>query len=190
MSPSIEQDLREMAGMSLEECLVQDLKPIAPVVALVREGDLASLGAAKFIATDADWKDRALQLAREARLVVMLVGDTPAMRWELSQIPAVCGWHSFMLLIPPPKSLAKTVSGKPVPQQRSLESVWANLRSVCPQLPELPPHTALVSFDENGRPFASTVPKPTIGEWRRVVAERIEVQYASVSPTFLRQIST
>ena len=63
-----------------------------PVVAVGRPGhSLASLGAAREHLSDDTWQDQVAQRMHDARAVVVATGETPGLRWEVSQV--VAGGH-------------------------------------------------------------------------------------------------
>ena len=75
-----------------EEAVAWEFATYGPVVAVGRPGhSLASLGAAREHLSDDTWQDQVAQRMQDARAVVVATGETPGLRWEVSQV--VAGGH-------------------------------------------------------------------------------------------------
>ena len=75
-----------------EEAVAWEFATYGPVVAVGRPGhSLASLGAAREHLSDDTWQDQVAQRMHDARAVVVATGETPGLRWEVSQV--VAGGH-------------------------------------------------------------------------------------------------
>lgn len=85
---------------SFEERLVKSLKHLGPVVAFGRPGEtLPPLGAARTYQSSEQWQEKVLALAAEARLIVLLIGDTPSIQWEIEQMMSPALRPKLILLV-------------------------------------------------------------------------------------------
>ncbi len=65
--------------------MVANLEVIGPVLAIGKPGEkLSHLGAARLYVSDLEWQNVVRQLMEGVRLVVIRVGNTPGIQWELS----------------------------------------------------------------------------------------------------------
>jgi hypothetical protein len=75
-----------------EEAVAWEYATYGPVVAVGRPGQsLASLGAAREHLSDDTWQEQVALRMHDARAVVVATGETPGLRWEVSQV--VAGGH-------------------------------------------------------------------------------------------------
>jgi hypothetical protein len=75
-----------------EEAVAWEFATYGPVVAVGRPGQsLASLGAAREHLSDDTWQEQVALRMHDARAVVVATGETPGLRWEVSQV--VAGGH-------------------------------------------------------------------------------------------------
>jgi hypothetical protein len=71
---------------SPEEEMARILQRAGPVVAIGRPGEeLPQLGAARLYVADDAWQSAVLALMRQAQMVVIRVGASPGLRWEIEQ---------------------------------------------------------------------------------------------------------
>lgn len=85
-----------------EDDLASSLEKYGPVVKLRGRGEHGpGVGAAHLIATDEDWQTEVLSLMTRARLIVLVVGNTRGVVWELMQI-SERGYEAKTLLLAPP----------------------------------------------------------------------------------------
>ena len=88
----IDARLRQVPGGFLqrgteEEQLVRALNRIGPVVAVGRPGEaLPELGAARLYLEDSAWQREVMRLMDDAALVVLLLGPSGGLRWELQTV--------------------------------------------------------------------------------------------------------
>jgi hypothetical protein len=88
----------------LEESIAEQLRPFGPLVAIGKPGEtLPELGAARDYYSDADWQAAALALMRDARLIVVIAGVTPGLRWELDAIARGRHQGKLIVLMPEPQ---------------------------------------------------------------------------------------
>jgi hypothetical protein len=76
--------LKSIIGRTVEQRLAAILRKVGPVVAIGRPGeDLPEEGAARMYVAECDWRDVVLDLLSRARMVILQVGDTAGLRWEI-----------------------------------------------------------------------------------------------------------
>jgi hypothetical protein len=76
--------LFSIIGRTVEQRLAAILRRVGPVVAIGRPGeDLPEEGAARMYVAESDWRDVVLDLLSRARMVILQVGDTAGLRWEI-----------------------------------------------------------------------------------------------------------
>jgi len=84
---------------TFEEQLREALRPIGPLVALAHPGrGLPKPGAARFYASDEDWRTLVAELLNKARLVVLHPGLSGAMRWEITKALEIVSPAHLLLL--------------------------------------------------------------------------------------------
>jgi tetratricopeptide (TPR) repeat protein len=84
-----------------EEQFVSVLKDIGPVIALGKpEEKLPPLGAARHYAGDTDWQELILDWFSKAALVVLRIGETEGVWWELEQALRFVQPERLLLLVP------------------------------------------------------------------------------------------
>jgi hypothetical protein len=89
---------------SYEEQLVEVVKRIGPVVAVGRPGEkLPELGASRLYLPNRVWKPRVRDLMAKARLVILRIGETPGVGWELSTAVELVDPEKFVIYFEPPK---------------------------------------------------------------------------------------
>lgn len=84
-----------------EEQLARVLDRIGPFVALGDPADsLPDLGAARVYVTDDQWQGRVRELVGKARLVVLRLATTEAVRWEIQLVVSSLGPERLVLVVP------------------------------------------------------------------------------------------
>ena len=92
--------LRAMRLGSAEEKMVPILSQLGPVIAIGKPGEpLPELGAARLYVDHRDWQQRVLELMQQASLVVVRVGASPGVLWEIDQALSVVPPHRLVLTI-------------------------------------------------------------------------------------------
>jgi hypothetical protein len=88
-------------GRSFEELLAPALGQHGPFIGLGNPEDyLPTLGAAKVYERDERWQETASGFIRRARIVIIMEGETPGLRWELSHVRQQCNPRRVFLLTP------------------------------------------------------------------------------------------
>jgi hypothetical protein len=84
-----------------EEDLAGVMNEIGPFVAIGRPGErLPRTGAARMYVTDAEWRERVLQLISSARLVVIRAGYTNGLWWEVETAVKTVKAEKLIFLLP------------------------------------------------------------------------------------------
>jgi len=85
----------------MEESIADQLRSFGPLVAIGKPGEaLPRLGASRNYYSDTEWQAAALELMRDALLIVVIAGVSPGLRWELEAI-ARAGHESKLLVVMP-----------------------------------------------------------------------------------------
>jgi hypothetical protein len=88
----------------MEESIADQLRPFGPLVAIGKPGEaLPQLGASRNYYSDAEWQAAALELMREALLIVVIAGVSPGLRWELEAIARAGHQSKLLVLMPEPQ---------------------------------------------------------------------------------------
>ena len=89
-------------GMTFERVVQDHLSPFGPFIAIGRpEEALSPLGAARDYVPDTVWQDEVQQRIRDAAVVVLVIGTSPGLAWELSRLRDLGQLHKLILLFPP-----------------------------------------------------------------------------------------
>jgi hypothetical protein len=97
---------------TFEEAIAWELSPYGPVVAVGRPGrPLASLGAAREYLPQEHWRDGVTERMGEAAAIVMVIGATEGLQWELGEV--VKAGH-----------IAKTIFVFPPVSEQTLHDRW------------------------------------------------------------------
>jgi len=89
-------------GMTFERVIQDHLSPFGPFVAIGRpEEPLSPLGAARDYVPDSDWQDEVQQRIQAAAIVVLIIGTSQGLAWELARLRDLAQLHKLILLFPP-----------------------------------------------------------------------------------------
>ena len=89
-------------GMTFERVVEDHLSPFGPFVAIGRpEEPLSPLGAARDYVPDSDWQDEVQQRIQAAAIVVLMIGTSQGLAWELARLRDLGQLHKLILLFPP-----------------------------------------------------------------------------------------
>jgi hypothetical protein len=84
---SFDEESLDVMGHVYEEDLVAGLQPIGPAVAIGRPGEpRPALGAARFYVDDQHWQEAVLFVLDYARAVVLQVGGSSGLGWEIEHV--------------------------------------------------------------------------------------------------------
>jgi hypothetical protein len=88
--------------LRLEEVASNLLTGLGPFVAIGKPGEkLPQLGAARAYVSEDAWQAQVLQWMAQARIILLIAGVTPWVKWELSQIKEQRHQHKLIVLLPP-----------------------------------------------------------------------------------------
>jgi hypothetical protein len=94
--------LRVRGTDPFEEAITWELAPYGPVIAVGRPGrSLASLGAAREHLADDGWQQDVAQLMGDCRAIVMTIGATDGLRWEVQRVAAEQHASKTIFVFPP-----------------------------------------------------------------------------------------
>jgi hypothetical protein len=130
------------ADVSLEELVVMYLEEYGPVVAIGRPGEWAPpLGAARqYVAKD--WHGEVGDLIRDCRFIVVILGRTDGLGWELRELIRQRVLHKVILVLPPVEA-------------EELRRRWERFSEIAQEqstrVPkEIPEKAVLASFGDDG----------------------------------------
>jgi F0F1-type ATP synthase assembly protein I len=85
-----------------EETITWELAPYGPVIAVGRPGrSLASLGAAREYLPQDRWQEDVAELMHDSRAIVMTIGATEGLRWEVQRVAAQQYVGKTIFVVPP-----------------------------------------------------------------------------------------
>lgn len=87
---------------NFEELIASEMRRYGPFVAIGRPDEsLPPLGAAREYVDGATWQERVHHLATEARLVVLIIGQTQGLEWEFRRLREMGALDRTLLVVPP-----------------------------------------------------------------------------------------
>jgi hypothetical protein len=93
--------------MTFERMMAQQLSPFGPYVAIGRPAEpLAPLGAARDYVPDPIWQDEVQRRMLDAGVVVLIVGTSEGLAWELWRLRDLGHLHKVILVFPPTGDLS------------------------------------------------------------------------------------
>lgn len=145
-----------------------------------REDLLAPVGAERVYVPFDAWQTEILALLREVDLVVLTIGTSPSLLWEVEQIvrlrdPATVLFHLPLGTVHPGPLVELGIDrprGPPHPAETRYPAFRTLVSDVLPQLPADPGEASLIAFDPGWAPRLLT-PRPSRGfaswgEWSPV----------------------
>jgi hypothetical protein len=89
-------------GMTFERVVQDHLAPFGPFIAIGRpEEPLSPLGAARDYVPDTTWQNEVQQRIHDAAVVVLVIGTSQGLVWELSRLRDLGQLHKLILVFPP-----------------------------------------------------------------------------------------
>lgn len=170
------------------------LNAVGPLVSIAQP-DLTSRigihlhGAAREYVGEGDWQARIQALLDEAGMVVLAIGDSPGIEWEIQQVRERVGPQSLLLYLPPRPTGALTRKGR-VKKEQAVYEQFAPLveRYFGVRMPPFREATYLIGFDDAG--VAVMAPDAPCRGWnwtehdrvKRAVQAQLEAVLARVRP--------
>ena len=91
-----------MSRFTFEEALAHQLWCYGPVHAIGRPGEsLPQSGASREYITNESWRERVIELSKQAKAIILIVHNTEGLKWELHQIVALGALKKTLFIIPP-----------------------------------------------------------------------------------------
>lgn len=150
-------------GMTFERVVVGQLEPFGPVVAIGKPGEaLAPLGAARDYVSDDVWQREVEQRIHEASLIVLMLGRTEGLAWELLRVQRLDQLRKLIMLFPPAADL----------EQRWLTLRTRDVLAGKSLLPDLPDPTRILALVWNAKGQSVALEAPRT-EWAYEAAIRI-----------------
>lgn len=99
---------RFFSSLTFEELITYSLRKFGPIIAIGQPKEpLPPIGAARQYLTNESWQDKIAELTAESKFIVMILGKTAGVRWELWRILEHNLLPSFVLLFPPVTDLGE-----------------------------------------------------------------------------------
>jgi hypothetical protein len=138
----------------LGEILARLTQSFGNMAAIGEPGSPPILGADNVYVSDENWQEQVLEMAQGAKLVILTIGTTPGVIWEIEN----------MLRIVPPSQLLLNIPGMTSARRRKNYKVFRNkLEHLFPQgLPEELRRRAL-AFSDDWTPLKDTKTEPDSG---------------------------
>lgn len=99
----------EAGRMRLEQSIADALFPVAPFVALSSPRTTLAQGAVKERVEGSQWQQVVTDWIEKSELVVMLLGNTTNLKWELDQIIKAGQHHKLLVILPPGYPASTTI---------------------------------------------------------------------------------
>jgi hypothetical protein len=149
-------------GESFDEFLAPALNILGPFVGLGNPEDyLPTLGASKVYVHDHLWEQTVKDFLLRAKLVILLEGDTPGLRWELTQIRQQCSPRSVFLV---------------TPTEKFQRAGWQKFAELLLQAGFVPPDTdvgqgTVIGFNKQHQPVVLCRNSTTANEYVKVILD-------------------
>ncbi len=149
-------------GLSEEEALVSILDDIAPVLGVGRPNEkYLPDGASCIVITDAKWQEKVADLARKAELVVLRLGSTEGVLWELQYCLENLDLKKLLLILPNSRSASRPDDILEALRQRGidLEGIYTGKRGSKGSI------WGVLYFDDNEQPVCRPLRMSRIVSW-------------------------
>jgi hypothetical protein len=177
-----------VADTAKAEDFLLSLNAIGPLVSIAEPTSRARLGmhplgAYRDFVDPGDWKARVRELLDQAGMVVLAIGDSPGIEWEIAQARERVGPESLLLYLPPRPARAFTRKGR-AEKERAVYDAFKPLveRHFDLEMPPFSKAIHIIGFDAAGKPvLPMQTPRSTgfFGERHRV-RKAIRAQLAEV----------
>ena len=119
------------------------------------------LGTARDFIGAGDWQARVRELLDDAGMVVLAIGDSAGIEWEIAEVRARVPPQSVLLYLPPRPTKAWTSKGRKQ-NEREIYEAYATLveRYFGVQLPPFDSALHVIGFDSTGQPITPKLAAP------------------------------
>ncbi|TVT47203.1 MAG: hypothetical protein FHP94_13995 [Denitromonas halophila] len=134
------------------------LNAIGPLVSIAEPNRWARLGmhphgAYRDFVGEGDWQARVQTWLDQAGMVVLAMGDSPGIEWEIQQVRQRVGPQSLLLYLPPRPADAFTRKGR----HKKEQAIYEHFRALVEKhfgltMPPFTESTYLIGFDADGTP--------------------------------------
>ena len=122
-------------------------------------------GAYRLIAEAEQWQDTVVELMRQARLVVLTVGDSPGIEWEVEAVKENVHREALLLYLPPRPFSSFTKKGRENKEKKFYEEFKTMIENrLKVHLPEFQEAVYIIGFDKDGEAIIGKNP-PTRWWW-------------------------
>ncbi len=138
------------------------LNAVGPLVSIAEPNRLARLGmhplgAYRDFVGPGDWQARVQELLDQAGMVVLTIGDSPGIEWEITQARERVGPESLLLYLPPRPAKAFSRKGRAKKEQAVYDAFKPLIeRHFDLNMPPFSEATYIIGFDDAGRPVLPT----------------------------------
>lgn len=149
-------------GISEEEALVSVLDDIAPVLGVGRPNEkYLPDGAACIVITDAEWQGKVAELAQKAELVVLRLGSTEGVLWEMQYCLENLDLKKLLFILPNSRSSSRPDDILEALKQRgiNLDGIYTGKRGGKGSI------WGVLYFDDNEQPVCRPLRMPRMVSW-------------------------
>ena len=178
-----------------EHVLIEELWRYGPPVALGRPGEkLPPLGAAREYVVNEDWCQRITNLIEESKLILLIIGNTESVMWEINKIFEMEALNKLIIVFPPCTGQFITdrfyvsvknkrgIKRSPIADVYEIAQVWKNFsNSVNLSTLNLPPSlparkTLMIVCNEWDKPHIITADYHTTENYRIAIWRAIQIK--------------
>ncbi len=133
------------------------LNAIGPLVSIAEPNRAARIGlhphgVSRDFIGEGDWQARVREMLDQAGMVVLAIGDSPGIEWEIAQVRERVGPESLLLYLPPRPAGALTRRGR----EKKEAAIYAQFAPLVEQhfgvtMPPFSAATYLIGFDADGK---------------------------------------
>jgi len=127
--------------LTFEEKITEIFNSLGPVVAIGRPNEKKQLlGASRIYISDDEWKDKVKDLALKSSFILLIVDDSPSLRWEFQEMIKLKKLNQLFLIMPP------FVKNEDIPS--TIKSFLSDMNIL--QEKDVSKDIVAITFDKNG----------------------------------------
>lgn len=139
---------RTEIAYTFEEMIALQMRVRGPVIAIGAPGEvLPKIGAARSYYTDDTWQEQAEQMVYDASHIVMFIGTTEGLGWEIRRIATKGMLHKLILVFPPVSEGQANMRWEAIAEQLGERRLREQLKFV------VQTDLMMVAFEPEGNPF-------------------------------------